>query len=376
MSVLAQLSVSFTGRCLALSRADAEAIVTREGGKYSRHVNETTDVLVIGSMGWPLQRNGRLTRKLDDARRLQRAGAGLVVESEDVFLRRFNGQVQSPSQRYTLPELASLLALPPQRLLYWVAVGLIRPLEEQDCIAYFSFTEVARCRALCQLSSAGVNGQRMVRALRQLQVWLPDAAVLLDRLAPDGRSLSVRDTEGRRIEPNGQFLIDFGEEQGGARVLLADSEAFFNEAVSLESAGKWREAEAIYRRLLEGDRHDVEVTYNLANVLAEQERCEEAAELYQQAVELDPQFIEAWNNLGSVLSQLERHRESLLAFRRAHELDRTYPAALFGLARAYEESGRMREAKRLWRAYLEQVDEGECADYARSRCVALALTLL
>lgn len=367
MSALAELSVSFTGRCLAFSRAGAEAIVAREGGRYTRHVDEKTDLLVIGSMGWPLQRNGRLTHKLDEARRLQDAGSELVVEPEDVFLRRLNGGQESPAQRYTLPELASLLSLPPQRLLYWVSVGLVRPLDKQEHVDYFSFSEVARCRALCQLSAAGVNGKRLLRALRQLQVWLPDAAVLLDRLAPDGRCLSVRDTEGRRIEPNGQFLIDFGEEQGEARVLLADTEAFFNAAVSLEGAGNWSEAEAIYRRLLESDPHDVEVAYNLANVLAEQDRSDEAAGYYEAALQLDPQFIEAWNNLGSVLCQLERPREALHAFRCAHELDRTYPAALFGLARAYEDCGLFSKAQRFWQAYLHQVEEGECADYARSR---------
>lgn len=367
MSVLAELTVSFTGRCLAFSRSDAQEIVTRQGGRYSRHVDRTTDLLVIGSMGWPLQRNGRLTRKLDDARRLQQEGSGLTIEPEEVFLRRLGGQVESPSQRYTLPELASLLSLPPQRLLYWVSVGLIRPLEEKGHVDYFSFSEVARCRALCQLSAAGVNGKRLLRALRQLQVWLPEAAVLLDRLAPDGRCLSVRDTEGRRIEPNGQFLIDFGEEQGEARVLLADTEAFFNEAVSLEGAGNWSEAEAIYRRLLQCDPHDVEVAYNLANVLAEQERLEEAVGYYEQAVELDRQFIEAWNNLGSVLCQLGRPREALQAYCQAHELDGAYPAALFGLAQAYEECGQLSKASRYWLAYLRQVQAGECADYARSR---------
>ena len=371
MDLFAEQSVSFTGRCLALSRTDAEAIVVREGGRVCRHVTETTDLLVVGSMGWPLQRSGRLTRKLDDARRLQRAGARLIVQREEDFLRRLGEhahfEIQPAVHRYTLAEMSSLVSVPPQRLLYWISVGLVTPLEQKDEVAFFSFNDVARCSALCQLSSAGVNGKRLVRALRQLQIWLPETAAILDRLSPDGRTLSVRDNEGRRIEPNGQFLMDFGDEERGSVSYLADFDSLFDEAVDRESVGDFGEAEEIYRRLLERDNSDIDVLYNLANVLVEQKRFDEALPFYHEAIYLDPEFVEAWNNLGSVLSELGRSREALLAYERACQLDPQYPSSLFGLAKSFEECGRLREARQLWSEFLEQQSEGPCADFARAR---------
>lgn len=371
MDLFAKQSVSFTGRCLALNRSDAEAIVVREGGHVCQHVTESTDLLIVGSMGWPLQRSGRLTRKLDDARRLQRAGARLVVQREEDFLRTLGAhahfEFEPAVHRYTLAEMASFVSAPPQRLLYWISVGLVTPLEEKDGVAFFSFSEVARCSALCQLSTAGVNGKRLVRALRQLQVWLPETSAILDRLAPDGRTLSVRDNEGRRIEANGQFLMEFGDDEHGPVSYLADFDLLFDEAVQRESSGHFDEAEAIYRRLLERDASDIDVLYNLANVLVELERSEEALPFYHEAITLDPEFVEAWNNLGSILSELGRSREALLAYERACQLDPRYPSSLFGLAKSYEECGKLREARELWSEFLNQQPEGPCADFARAR---------
>lgn len=373
MGLLANQRVSFTGRCLALSRPAAEAIVAREGGIVCPHVTERTDLLVVGSMGWPLQRSGRLTRKLDDARRLQRAGSKLVVQREADFLRHLSETNARFAVRcYTLAEMAALVSAPPQRLLYWVSVGLVSPLDEKDPLPLFSFGEVARCSALCQLSSAGVNGQRLVRALKQLKTWLPETTAILDRLAPDGRRLTVRDNAGRRIEPNGQFVMDFFDaDDDRAMSYLADADQLFEEAVAREGAGDLVTAEAYYRRLLERDDNDIDVLYNLANVLVEQKQHDEALSYYHAAIGLDPEFVEAWNNLGSALLELRRAREALVAYQRACELDPTYPAALFGLAKSLEQCCRPREAGQTWKLFLDQQPEGELAEYARMRLFSL-----
>lgn len=369
MDLFAKQSVSFTGRCISLSRAEAEAAVVREGGRVAQHVTASTNLLIVGSMGWPLQRSGRLTRKLVEARRFQRAGTKLVIEREEDFLRRLGEDFDRAVHRYTLAEMAGLVSVSPQRLLYWVSVGLVRPLEHCGQVALFSFSEVARCSALGQLSAAGVNGKRLVRALSQLQVWLPNSASIIDRLSPDGRQLSVRDDEGRRIDANGQFLLDFveGESQTTPVSYLADFGFLFEEAVVREAAGDYDQAESVYRRLLERDSADVDVLYNLANVLVEQHRHEEALPFYHEAVCLDPDYVEAWNNLGSVLSELRRHREALLVYEKAYELDNTFPSVLFGMARALEECGRHREAGWKWTEFLQQQPDGPWADLARAR---------
>jgi hypothetical protein len=367
MGLFEKQSVAFTGRCVALSRAAAEAIVVREGGEVTKNVSDRTSLLVVGSMGWPLQRSGRLTRKLDDARRLQRSGAPLVVEGEREFLRRLGRDLHSAVHRVTLAEMASLVSAPPQRLLYWVSTGLVTPVEVRDEIAFFSFSEVARCTALAQLASAGINGGRLLRSLQQLQVWLPETAAILDRLAPDGRRLSVRDNAGRRIEPRGQYLIDFGDSDSADISYPGDAEWLFAEAVECEQAGNFAEAEAAYRRLLERDGHDVDVLYNLANLLVEQGRREEAVHLYEAAVGRDAEFVEGWTNLGAAQLELGKFQDALRAYQRACDLDRQYPAALFGLAKAFDACGYRGEARWRWQDFLQQQPTGDWADYARGR---------
>lgn len=367
MAALDRLRVCFTGRCLAFTRAEAAQVVANHGGVLSPHVNEHTDLLVIGSMGWPLQRNGRLTRKLDDARRLQQLTSRLCIEDEEVFLRRLCDDGGFSNSRYSLTELSTLLSVSPQRLLYWYSAGLIASVEVRNGLALFSFSEVARCRTLSELSAEGVNGQRLVRALRQLQLWVPDLSEVLDRLSLEGGHLAVRHHNGCRLQTDGQFLLDFGCEHESQATLVADAEVFFAEAVAHEHTGKLTEAAATYHRLLDHAPRDSEALYNLANVYQKLDQPHRALTYYRWAVKVDPEFVEAWHNLGETLAEIGLADDAYAAFQRAYQLDPAYPPSLFGLAKALCDSGRAEAAIPYWNAYLQQEPSGECADYARMR---------
>ena len=54
-----------------LSQALAK-MVRAYGGEWAATVTPRTSVLVVGQEGWPLRQDGRLTRKLQKARWLQR----------------------------------------------------------------------------------------------------------------------------------------------------------------------------------------------------------------------------------------------------------------------------------------------------------------
>lgn len=367
-TALDKLQICFTGRCLAFTRAEASRLVASHGGTVTPHVTRETDLLVIGSMGWPLQRNGRLTRNLEDARRLQEGAARLRIESEETFLRRLCDDGEVASSRYSLPELSALLSVSPQRLLYWFSAGLISPVEVRSGLSFFSYSDVARCRTLCELSSGGVNGQRLVRALRQLQVWVPDISEVLDRLSIEGGQLAVRDVNGYRLQTDGQFLFDFGCENGTGTTLVADLEAFFAEAVAQEHAGNCVEAAETYQRLLEHAPHDSDALYNLGNVYEKLSQPLRAVSCYRKAIEEDPEFVEAWHNLGETLAEMSQPDDAYAAYQTAYQLDPTYLPSLFGLAKALCDSGRADAAIPYWYAYLQRQPQGECADFAR-RCL-------
>src|SRR5205814_8608601 len=62
--------VAFTGRLATMARAEAQALVRTLGGFPASSVTRRTSILVVGQEGWPVERNGQLTRKLMRAKKL------------------------------------------------------------------------------------------------------------------------------------------------------------------------------------------------------------------------------------------------------------------------------------------------------------------
>src|SRR5262245_1145481 len=80
--------VAFTGRLASMTRKEAVHLVNAYGGAFAPSVSRRTSVLVVGQEGWPLRKDGRLSSKLQSARALQRAGAAILILSEEELLLR------------------------------------------------------------------------------------------------------------------------------------------------------------------------------------------------------------------------------------------------------------------------------------------------
>ena len=83
---LAGKEVAFTGRLASMSRIQARELIRAQGGNPVPAVSSTTSILVVGQDGWPLRKNGKLTRNLERARLLAKAGQPLAIVSEEDFL--------------------------------------------------------------------------------------------------------------------------------------------------------------------------------------------------------------------------------------------------------------------------------------------------
>jgi tetratricopeptide (TPR) repeat protein len=330
--------VAISGRLASMSRSEAAALIATHGGQVVAGLTRTTDWLLVGQGGEPLDHDGRLTARLQKAQQLQRRGYPIGILPEEDFLAWVGLDSRGEIHRlYTTIQMCRILRLPPQRLRSWLRVGLVQPVETVQGIAYFDYQQVSWARTLCELTRAGVRPEQIRRSLEQLRRWLPVERPLaqLGLLEQNGQLL-VRLESGQLAEPSGQRHFDFAADTAPEVVEAAPrqrtAEQWFETGCDLEVAGHLPQAADAYRQALLVGGPDANVCYNLANVLYHLGDKGQAAERYRQAVEVNPGFAEAWNNLGNVLGDLEQYEEAIAAYRQALKLNPQWGDAHYNLA--------------------------------------------
>jgi tetratricopeptide (TPR) repeat protein len=378
--------VAFTGRLASMTRPEAAELIRAHGGEFVPGVTRHTSLLVVGQEGWPLQKDGRLTRKLQRARHLQRHGFPIAILSEEGMLAELGLQARSEGvhQIYNQAQLCQILHMSRDRLRAWVRASLIEPVRSVNGVCYFDFRQVTGAKTLCDLARAGVTPRRIRCSLEQLRSWMPDLEQPLTQLAVierDGAML-VRLEEGQLVEPTGQLQFDFAEDQpplcispqprgeiqrGAAEPVQRTAGEWFTLGCEHEDAGCLEEAAQAYREALLQGGPDADICFNLANVLCALGQKEQAVERFRQVVEMDNGFVQAWNNLGNVLADLEQKEEAVRAYLKALEVDPGNTDALYNLADLLDDMGRYEESVRHWRAYLQKDSSSTWGNYARQR---------
>jgi len=158
-------------------------------------------------------------------------------------------------------------------------------------------------------------------------------------------------------------------------------------AVTHHQAGRFEQAERIYRQILEqaprnadamhllgllahnAGRYELAASYmaqaitinpaapfyhnNLGNTLQDLGRYSEAVLCYQQALRLDPDYVEAYSNLGSAYQQLGRHREALPCFEQALRRNPFHAESYNNLGNTFSKLGYTEDAVRAYRQAIE-----------------------
>jgi tetratricopeptide (TPR) repeat protein len=91
----------------------------------------------------------------------------------------------------------------------------------------------------------------------------------------------------------------------------------FGTATSLHRQGRLREAEQVYRAILQLDRNHVGSLHYLGVICNQHGRPDEAERLVRQALALNPRSAEACNDLGIVLAALGRHQDAIVEYQKA-----------------------------------------------------------
>lgn len=97
-------------------------------------------------------------------------------------------------------------------------------------------------------------------------------------------------------------------------------ESDLEQAQLMHDAGRWAEAERLYRKVAAANPRSAATHNNFARLLLDQGRPEEAANMFRSATDLQPGNPLTLHNLGVALCKCDRLEEAFAAFRREAEL--------------------------------------------------------
>jgi tetratricopeptide (TPR) repeat protein len=126
-----------------------------------------------------------------------------------------------------------------------------------------------------------------------------------------------------------------------------------NRAFHHQQAGRFSEAEALYRRILDSDPNQADALHLLGMIYYERGLNDAAARLIARAVELRPDISMFHNNLGNVLLAQGRPAEALLCFEQAIRTNPENHEAFSNSGNAFQELRRPGDAVLFYRKALE-----------------------
>ena len=341
--------VAFTGRLACMTRAEAFEVVRSHGGTPSESVTRQTNVLVVGALGWPLLDDGRPSNKLS------RAGSyGVPVVSERRFLEWIGKAVPDSLHRtYSAEQIAALSKLSNTRVDDLVRCGLLDPRG-----GLFGFRDLASARQISKLFAHGIVLSEIIRSVKEVREWLPEADLSNLRLHPASpHAIEIEQPEGR-TDKRGQFVLPVSPPKQNA-------DALFEQAQAAEETGDVAEAERLYRLLMKCDPTDAAAPFNLGNMLRSNGRRVEAEAALRAATRADPMFAEAWYNLSDLLDEQGRSEAAIDCLRKALRAAPASIDAIFNLALLLQRSNKHAEAAEYWRQYLAKDAQSEWAARAR-----------
>jgi len=342
-------TVAFTGRLACMTRAEAFEVVRSHGGTPSQTVTRQTSVLVVGELGWPLLDDGRPSNKLSKA-----GSYGIPVVSERHFLEWIGKAVpDSLNRTYSAGQIATLSKLSHGTVEELVRFGLLNPRG-----GLFGFRDLASARQVSNLFTHGIGLSEIIRSVKEVRAWLPEADLSNLRLHPAAHHSIEIEQPGGRTDKRGQFVLPVSPPAPNA-------DALFEQAQAAEDAGDIAEAERLYRVLMKCDPMDAAPPFNLGNMLRATGRKVEAEAALRAATRADPMFAEAWYNLSDLLDEQGRSQTAVDCLRRALEAAPDYVDAMFNLALLLQRNNKHAEAVEYWRRYLANDAQSEWAARAR-----------
>jgi tetratricopeptide (TPR) repeat protein len=136
-------------------------------------------------------------------------------------------------------------------------------------------------------------------------------------------------------------FMQTNQRQTNQQVTLAQA---MDIAVSHHRAGRFREAEGVYRQVLATHRDFPPAVHMLGVTLYQAGRRQEGIALIRRAVQLNPNYSEAFANLGHLLRETGELEEAVFCCKRAIQLNPKLPEAYINLGSAFYTQGKFEES--------------------------------
>jgi len=271
-------------------------------------------------------------------------------------------------QSYGVSDVERLLHLSRGTIRGLVSRGFVSPARGPRREYRFSFQDLIVLRTARALVQANVPVRRIGRSLSALRRRLPKSVPLTGfTICAVGNEVVVRKGGSRWQAESGQYLLELdvsvagdslqiieikrssgpAGESGAAGNGSADLEAqtWFEHGLSAEEQDIGKALEA-YERCRTLDARHVAARINLGRLHHAAGRFAEAQRVYREALhesEPDPTLL---FNLGVLLEDTSRHDEAIEAYLQAITADPDFADAHFNLARLYESLGKPQHAIR------------------------------
>ena len=347
MALGARETVTLFGRFRRVPRDEIVRRLRVEGASAVKDLTRATTLFVVGSGAVNLIPDGRLGRRLADARK-----RGIPVTGEARLLAQLDGQA-TPDASVPIEKTANISS------------------ELLDVLNAFDVVQVTNGKIPFQDVDALKNAARLeANGLDPLETL---NALCRRRTSPRGRHQLTTDAQGDAVLQwddgvttlTGQGMLPLDEGEG--------LDALFEAAMESEMRGDLPAAARAYETCARTDKRDPIAPFNLGNVQTELGDLKAARLSYQSAIARDPRFSEAHFNLAGVLQDGGDPTAAADHLRQAIAIDPKYAEAHYNLAHLALKADATDEAEAHFRRFIDLVPEGKRAANATKALKIIAL---
>ncbi len=235
----------------------------------------------------------------------------------------------------------------------WAKTAMEREagMPEPDCSRHRAECEFYKENdvAVIRLTAGKKTPEALYWRARAFSRLAAEAFVRLNKLPP---SLEWHELMARVHRAQGRHVEAVKEWRNALKLAPGDAALERELAISLHQSRNFKQAQALFARLLEKEPGSAEFHFYLGDCLLNLQRVDEAIPYLEKSVRLDPKFLAARSALARAYLAVDRGADAIPHLRAALSIDRD-GSLHYQLARALRETGDLPAAREMMQKYQQ-----------------------